>query len=183
MKKLNLLKRLLCLSLVAVAAAGCGDDKDDVLWDFAHEMVRVYVTDPSGRENRLDPDAERTIANDPIAVIYKGKRYELDRETLVVGRGGSDAAAAATRVIPVRFYGFCLRYTYRENWHLVFGEFDAEVGYEREPLTIDWGDGTTTEIAFDYSRTWKNGEPTTVRHIYVDGADRGATLECVLMRE
>lgn len=184
------LQSLLWLTMTALLAAGCGEDRDDgdgpapdTIWDFSPALVRIYVTDPSGRENLLDPDAGHSIADLPIAAVYDGKRYELDRETLVFGPEATDGAEAQTRALPARFYGLCLRYNYRDNWHLVFGEFGGGLSYKGESFVIEWGDGTETQIAFDFYTTWKNHLPTTHYRIYVDGEDLGSRLHCVLRRE
>lgn len=55
--------------------------------------------------------------------------------------------------------------------------------YEDESFVIDWGDGTQTQIVFDFYKTWKNHMPTTHYRIYVDGKDCGPMLECVVVRE
>ncbi len=50
-----------------------------------------------------------------------------------------------------------------------------EGGYHEETFTIDWGDGTTSEVAFDFYVTWHFEEkwgfdvPTIHKRLWIDG--------------
>ncbi len=42
--------------------------------------------------------------------------------------------------------------------------------YQGEPFTVDWGDGSKTEVVLNCYITWDDDDPTVHRYLVVDGA-------------
>ncbi len=110
--------------------------------------------------NLLDERASGTnwILEQNMKIIYDGTSYSLRKAT-----------RAEDPVLPV-MNGFYLQGYYAEA-KLIFGEFSIDTKeYRGETFTIDWGDGTTSEVKFDlYVTQNENEQPTYHFATWLDG--------------
>ncbi len=96
-----------------------------------------FAVENAAGDNLLDSGFEGNILGQEIFAEYEGEIFPLHE-------------AVETRALPpAEWYG--LRYG---AWggnpvRMQFGEFSASKNYRDERFTIDWGDGTTTEVKFD----------------------------------
>ncbi|WP_029902270.1 hypothetical protein [Prevotella sp. 10(H)] len=153
-------KALLLLASVMFLFASCADEKleeddgDRIIWDFINYSVIFKVVDQSGHD-LLNPETEENILDNDIVVKYDGK--EFNRKTPKYNM--PDPLDLRT-------------YQLEEGSNaLFFGEFSPESNYRDEKFTIEWGDGTQTDIKFDLYITWneKRTDPSVHKIIYVDG--------------
>ncbi len=125
--------------------------------------VVILVYNANG-DNLLDPDFEGNILDNNITIEYEDEVYAIMT---------NNEEETATRALPPpEWYGLRLHYSERFDTHeLLFGEFGRCLG---NVITINWGDGTSDEVKFDfdveykgsgkkyrpyvYLRAWLNGE-------------------------
>lgn len=134
---------------------GCSNG-DDLIWDFYNHSVYFAVKDATGRD-LLDPATEGNILNEGLRIVYNGEEYPLLSDLY-------------TRATLPRELGFRLA-EWKGCHYLTFGEFDPG-GYRGEAFVVEWGDGTRNEVVFDLYTTWKRGEPTIHRRLWLDGAEQ-----------
>ena len=153
--------------LAIVLFSGCSSSSDDDrIYDFVNPSVVFYVTDAETGEDLLDPASDKSILDQPIAVIYNEKRFE-------VVDGKEQHFSRATYARP-----FALRHELRcygdasKGWQLAFGEFSPSTGYRDQSFALDWGDGTKTEVTLSIYINWSKGEPHIKSPIRVDGQKR-----------
>ncbi len=152
--------------LTSLVFTGCDDGGDNMIWDFNNYDVVVFLKSSDGK-NLLDRDTEGNIVGNEITVEYGGETYRLNEPR--------------TRDNLARWQGLRIEnyYGYRGDDGtpaLMFGEFKTSTeGHRGEKFTIDWGDGTKSEITFDLYLTWTRNRdkgydtPTTHRKIWLDG--------------
>lgn len=130
---------------------------DFVLWDFANTSVVIRVENAQGA-NLLNPEQEGNITGNTIKAIYGDKTFVRD----------ADLPSVQTRFNMPHWLGL---YTYENKgeFYLAFGEFSPTSDYHNSTFTIDWGDGTTDVIGFDYYITWKKDDPTVHFATYLNG--------------
>ena len=172
-----------CLLLAGLLASGCGEGwgegwGDDRIWDFLNYSVAFSVTDAATGADLLDPESADHILDQPITVHYGNAEYTLLKY--------SEEERPETRYNMPRPLGLRLTRQLLGHegpvpvpgpWILTFGEFSPERGYRGEEFTIDWGDGTTTEVTFDCYIVWKGPQkPKVVRRIRFDGAEQESWL-------
>ncbi len=153
------MKRLYLLPLVcAVLLAGCKEQ----LWDYPNEEISITVVNAQGKDLLFEENDGDILGNN-ISIDYNGKNYTRQPYT-----------RAAVPPNPPKWKGFRVKtsiYTHTKG-ALVFGEFSVDTkGYRGESFTINWGDGTTSEVTFDLYATsnGKKKEPTIHRSIWLDG--------------
>lgn len=61
-----------------------------------------------------------------------------------------------------------------QGWHLSFGEFSPTDNYRDQRFTVEWEDGSTTEVEFDLYIVWHGDEPDVKSLVRVDGVDHGS---------
>lgn len=143
--------------------AACDDKDDDVpaIWDFSSYSVYFAVEDAETGANLLDPSVEGNLL-DRVKVIYKGKEYpRFENE-------GLDLSEDEVRALPTCPFG--LRWGQYRGYCISFGEFAPTANYQGEPFTVDWGDGSKTEVVLNCYITWDDDDPTVHRYLVVDGA-------------
>lgn len=69
-----------CLCLTA-----CGDDDDDVIWDFAGVNVNLNLIDSEGN-NLLDPGVTGNWFGKTMWIEYEGQRYDARWTSNIPGR-------------------------------------------------------------------------------------------------
>lgn len=161
----NVFKFVCAISMMALCS-GC---KDIVfpIWDFQPEYVSIVVKNSAG-ENLLDPETEDNILANEITVEYDGMIYQMKEW------------GAETRYIPAKWEGFFVSMYFGRDPNreegiraLTLGQFyvDTEAGYHSEPLTINWGDGTSDKITFDLYTTYnRKGTKSEIhRTIWLNG--------------
>lgn len=159
------MKNHLLFAALAILLAGCHNEDEGgrKIWDFYNPDVVFVVTNDAG-SNLLDPAVDVNILDRPIRVVYKNKTYLMNgdpdgktRETIAYWNG--------LRVEP-------LHPTADHTPVLKFGEFKADGDYRGETFTVDWGDGTMTEVKFDlyvvYSDKYLT-DATIYRKLWIDG--------------
>ncbi len=173
------MKRLLLLSLAIVLALSTSCDKEDdsdIIWDFVCFSVRFYVFDSATGANLLDPDLEGNLLDRPIAVVYKGVRYEVEK-----AQDAEPVPMASTRLLPpkplaLRWFPYIYQYI-DGKWKEVYGEYCLEFGefspiddWHGEEFTIEWGDGTSNTVNFDLYIKWKHAnDPQVFSLLRLDG--------------
>ncbi|MDL2320574.1 hypothetical protein LJC45_05535 [Alistipes sp. OttesenSCG-928-B03] len=159
---------------VVLTSAGCDDGiapnngNCDMIWDFAPMELMWRISDTDGN-NLLDPDFDGNILDRDIVVKYK---YGNDTEHHMqpIAQEPDDATRAympywsGLRVRPVQF-------TDHTELLLVLGEFVPIENHRGTKLTIDWGDGTSDEVKFDFYVTGTNCDPDVTRRLWVNGEE------------
>lgn len=158
----------LCALLVAISFVGCEDSDDDYIYDFINPSVCFFVTDAETGANLCDPSVAGNVLEwNVTATTDDGKTFGLVEDD------------PYTRALPS--YPLKLRLTQHstfgniEGWHVSFGEWNPTKDYRNKKFTINWGDGTQTEVEFNlYVRKLKKGEVDIDSSIWVDGKDHGS---------
>ncbi len=156
------MKKLLFLPLICLMPlAGCKDKiVVETTWDYPNVNIIIHVKDEQGI-NLLDERAAKLdyILDQNMTIIHDGTTYPIKKIT-----------RAEEPLLPV-MSGFYVLGHYAEA-KLVFGEFSIDTKeYRGETFTIDWGDGTTSEVKFDIYATpnGKNEQPTFHYATWLDG--------------
>lgn len=173
------MKRFLTIGLTAICSlfAGCDKEDGDLIWDFACFSARFYVFDSTSLTDLLDPDSERNILDQPIAVVYKDDRYEIERVQdseffLPVGTRALLPRPLALRLF--RSYTYKIvggkRVKFDGPYCLAFGEFTPVSDWHGEEFTIEWGDGSSNTVNFDLYIKWKRkNDPQVFSPLRLDG--------------
>ncbi len=150
-------RNFLLLILFALFGAGCSaydGPKEGMIWDFVNYNVDFIVVDKSGND-LLNAETSGNILENDIVVTYKENEYRIDKSRLKA-------------IMPKPL---ALRIGYSDFYQatvLSFGEFSPESSYKGETFTINWGDGSEDKIMFDLYITWKRGDPTVHKHVFLN---------------
>lgn len=165
MKTRCLLVGAMLLSLCCFTS--CNDDENldgpapGVIWDIAPFGISIEVTDAEGND-LLNPDAENSIANQGIKMIYRDKTYEKD----------SLVCEVLSRAYLARFYGLQTYQTKDGRYLLTIGEFFGDRDYDNENIILDWNNGTPTDtITFSHKFWWENQEPESETTVRLNGVE------------
>ena len=146
------LKNVGSLVLGCLLALGCGKDEDSPSFFPEPMEVRIVVQDSEGG-NILDPLIDGNISQNEISATFQGRTYPRDK---------SDRATLSLRTITDE----------SNDPVLLFGEIHATMPLDGEPLVLDWGDGTSTEISLYNSWKWSiDNSPVLERHLIYDSKD------------
>lgn len=161
------MRRLLGLLTLSVLLIGC--EKEDRfggfgIWDFANYEVVFTMVDPTTGEDLLDEENPSGLWLGDVSVVYGDKRYMLSGEEALQPAANMPQRLALRRTMTVKEG---VRYN-----ALSFGEFSPERDYHGESFTVEWGDGSRTEIAFDCYITWSKQLPTIHQRVWVDGREQ-----------
>ena len=140
-------------ALMLLTVAACGKDEDDgIIWDIANFKIEIQVYNSDGQ------NMTGQVATLAPKAVWREKTYELNKDLKDVN------LPARTRALAVVFQGL-----YTENGRLYFGEFQGSSTYDKEPLVIEWADGTTNKIEFSHELIWKDNEPLFNQQFWLDG--------------
>mgnify|MGYP006071952569 FL=1 len=151
------MKRLLgtmFLGILLFSACTKDEEGGDIVWDFWNYNMVFAVTDAAGRD-LLDPAVEENVLGNDIRVYYRGEVYVPADDSRAMERGG-----------------LALRHGYDEEadrYVLAFGLFSPADQHHRQTFTIDWGDGTRNEVAFDCYVAGPEERPAVRKNLYLDG--------------
>lgn len=157
------MRYLLSLCALSLLLTGCAEpEQEPVIWDFNNYEVVFTMVDAQTGADLLDEDNPSGVWLGDVAVIYDGRRYTL----------ADDLHKAANMPKPLG-----LRRTTVDDGGVVrhalsFGEFSPTDDHRDERFTMDWGDGTQTEIAFDCYVAWSGNTPKVNTRVSVDGSER-----------
>lgn len=144
------------------------------IWDLLNPAVTIGVRDAATGEDLLDPASENSILGRPIAVTYNGLRYEVsDEEDYVPAARGTRATLA--RLLKLRHESWRSD-DGSEAYYLTFGDFNPYEDYRDQSFTVDWGDGTFTQVEFSLYLEWDKGMPMIHQPIRVDGLERDSWM-------
>lgn len=161
------MRRLLYLLIIATLSAGCGEKEEDFgIWDFLNYEFTFTVTDPATGEDLLDENDPSGLWLADVAVVYGGKRYALADAERVHKTQNMPLPLALRRTAADKGG---VRYN-----ALSFGEFSPERDYHGESFTVEWGDGSRTEVVFDCYITWSDRQPTVHQRVWVDDREQTA---------
>jgi hypothetical protein len=156
--------------LASVAfATSCGTQETP--YDYYETEVTIYVRNAEG-VNLLSPreaGSANHILFDPISIDYAGRNYPVPATNLP----GDPRNPTATRANEVTLPRWDENGRTPLKWNdkfddssaLIFGEFSVDTkSYKDEEFTINWGDGSKTEVKFDLYPVWEEGkDQPTVR--------------------
>lgn len=173
------MKRLLLLPLTIVLVLATSCDKEETeepaIWDFACYSARFFVLDSATGANLLDPDAGHNILDQPIAVVYKGVRYEVE-EAQDIEVPMTDTRFYMPKPLALRWFSYIYQYIggrweeVEGKYCLEFGEFTPEDDWHGEEFTIEWGDGTSNTVRFDLYIIWRHvNDPDVFTPLWLDG--------------
>lgn len=151
------MKRLLgiaALCILFLSACSKEEEGGNIVWDFWNYNMVFAVTDAAGRD-LLDPSVENNLLGNDIRIYYKGKEYVPADESRALDRGK-----------------LALRHGYDEEafrYVFAFGLFSPADQYHKQVFTIDWGDGTHNEVAFDCYITGPEDDPVVRKRLFLDG--------------
>ena len=156
----------LCALLVAISFAGC-EQNDFMIWDLVNPSVCFFITDAETGANLCDPSVEGNVLDwNVTATTDDGETFELIED---------DPFTRATLAEPL-----ALRLTQYstlgniKGWHVSFGEWDPYDGFRNKKFTINWGDGTQTEVEFNlFISKMRKRDIKIDSSIWVDGEDHG----------
>jgi hypothetical protein len=136
-------------------ACGEGEEKTPI-WDVMSAVDVVISVENANGNNLLDPDYEGNIIDD-ITI-------EQDDKVYTIKQAGTDSLA--TRALPPpQWYGLRLFYDqHSSETVLLFGEFGRCHG---KTFTINWGDGTSDEIMFDFYVEMEGRKKDQEPHVYL----------------
>lgn len=118
---------------------GCETHDLEVDYDY-NRNVGIVVKNATG-EDLLDPNVEDNILSDDITVEYNGETYLLSEDT-------------GTHYFGDGPYLTIGPYSYGDKTTVLrFGAFRDEE--EDRQFTINWGDGTSNEVVFNYTVTYE----------------------------
>lgn len=170
------MKKLLLYFLTPVCAfilAGCGPKTK---WDYPNSNISIIVRDAAGR-NLCNPNGSGfdCILPDGITITYNGVEYDLYIPGVSPTRATEPDMPKWTEDGRKPF-----RWNERsdDGAMLQFGEFSVDTkNYRGETFTIDWGDGTRSEVTFDLYATsnGKKKQPTVHQATWVDGEVNSGT--------
>jgi hypothetical protein len=142
-----------------VLLAGCRKPTPEPKWDHLNVNIVIHVMDQSGG-NLLDyRNLLGNILDNDMKIIYNGETFKFK----------DPYTRADEPLLPV-MDGFRL-HDYYQKAKFIFGEFSVDTKqYHNEPFTIDWGDGTKSDVTFDlYTTDNGDDQPTTHYATRVDG--------------
>ncbi len=158
------MKNFIVIIAMAFAALSTGCDRGGKCADYHHleidydfrDDVCIVITDADGN-NFLDPEFEDNILSRDITVEFKGETYSVVSED-----------DALTTYPDLALWVGPYSFVPDPPIALIFGGFYPG-GDETEELIVNWGDGTSDKINFDYLVTWSwnKGECET-RHEAVE---------------
>ncbi|WP_302604488.1 hypothetical protein [uncultured Alistipes sp.] len=175
------MKRFFTLCMVAAFALSIGCEKtpeEEMIWDFSPFSVSFSVSDAETGADLLDPDSERNILGQEIAVVYNGARYQ------VVLPESPDWGPKTRFLMPQPLALRLMRsYTLTEvngEWRKIYGTYRLEFGeftpvddWHGQELTMEWGDGSTNAVRFDLYIKWKRvNDPEVLSPIWFDGVQQ-----------
>jgi hypothetical protein len=161
------MKKLFFLPLICAVMflAGCKKEEPPRRWDYPNVSIIINVEDENG-VNLLNERTAGTdcIINNKMKITYNGEEFPLKKPT-----------RADEPILPV-MNGFRLMGWYAEA-KLSFGEFSIDTKeYRGETFTIDWGDGTQSQVTFDlYATPNGNDQPTFHYATRLDGVTNNET--------
>lgn len=144
---------LVALMSVVMLVDSCSEEENEI-YDYYPICIVVSVEDSNGKD-LLNPENGSGIV-DNISFVYNGKTYKVGN------------VYESTRAYAPYWYGLALVEWKDGQYRLMFGEFDGAATYEKETIIIDWGDGTTDELAFSSRIT---GPGKTERRFYLNGEE------------
>ena len=140
-------------ALVLMMVAACGkDDDDSIIWDIANFKVEIQLLNSNGQT--ITSQVEELAPK----AIWRGKVYELNKNLKEVN------LPARTRDLAVVFEGL-----HTKNGRLYFGELSGSSTYDKEPLVIEWPDGSRNTITISHELIWKDNEPLFSQQFTLDG--------------
>lgn len=161
MKHLN----KLLLSCTVLLASCSGEQNECREWDFVNPSVCFFVTDAATGENLLDPASENSICGLPVSVTFEGEKYEMVDASEQLGSRATYVRPLALRLERMDLLGNI------KGWHLAFGDFSPTKGYRNRSFTVNWDDGSKTEVKFSLYINWKGNNPYVKSPITVNGKD------------
>ena len=123
----------MCLLLLV----GCDPEEPPQRWDYLNMIIKIRVVNAYG-ENMLDDRVIGNLRENKVTISYNGEKFAMKF---------GDTRAETEPKLP-EWYGLRL-YGWYEDAELSFGEFSIDTKeYRGESFTIDWGDDTTSTVAF-----------------------------------
>jgi hypothetical protein len=170
------MKKILTILIIAFSFISC-DNREDREDDYyvakpgGQHLLCIHVENAAG-ENLLDPATAGNILNNEIYIDFNRKDrkgYGLEDYDYYLGLSLED-------ITNLDFSLICpgLKIGYLEGspllsfrWHgSGWYRSDGSVKWDETLLTINWGDGTSDDIKYQYDRgtatIWLNGELETV---------------------
>ncbi len=176
------MKRFFCLGMIAAAVLFVGCDKEQeeqAIWDFAVASFEFAAVDATTGANLLDPDADHNLLGQPIAVVFDRKRFDL-----LLPDMPQSAASTTTRLLMPKPLELRLEWRYKwmkvegvwkevlseDGYLLTFGEFSPVSDWKGKEFTLEWGDGTSNIVRFDFYIEWKGvNDPEVHSLVWLDG--------------
>lgn len=165
--KTTTLFRPVLLSLCTVGLLACAglEGDDDMIWDFGPIVLYLSVENPSG-DDLLNPQTKGSIAQWEIKALYRGETYE------------KDCFPNRSRAYMPHFRGLQTELSSDGQYYLSFGEFGGGTTFDKEQVTIDWGDGTRDVITFSNRLTWNSkNKPVITRKCWLNGEKNETNCE------
>ena len=155
------MKKTILFSLILLLVfTNCSNNEDDILWDFINYGVVFSITDKSGND-LLNSETKGNILENDIKVEYKKETFNIQIES-------AETRYNMPRKLGLRLEKDC---NIEDKNVLTFGEFRPQSNYKGETFIINWGDGTKDIIKFDLFITWKKGDPTVHKKIYLNNKE------------
>jgi hypothetical protein len=142
-------------------ATSCGTQNTQ--YNYYETEITIFVRNAEG-VNLLSPreaGSANHILFDPISIDYAGKNYPVPSTNLPGDPRNTTRANEITLPQwdengrkPLKWNG-----KFDDSSALIFGEFSADTkSYKDEEFTINWGDGSKTEVKFDLYPVWEEGK-------------------------
>ncbi len=159
---------------------GCGDNGDDIIWDFAPVEISLDIVDENGL-SLLYENAPGNILSGGITATYEGVEYKLDElpdESEEVAQT-MKTSGALSRYYPATFYGLYInRFPLSTNGgnetpryypFLSFGEFQGFENFDKTVVFHIPSLGRDITFRIVSEARWKGKTPDWKLTYYMDG--------------
>lgn len=132
------MKRLfIVFAFISVLFSGCGNNDDDIIWDYANHSFIIEIVNKRGC----------VPAQDDALEYYRTLRFMLDGREAVLG--DIDNLSNGLRAMPEFYKGVCvLRNNVDKGLYLCLGEFNPGSSKTFRNFKITFPDGTSHELKF-----------------------------------
>ncbi|MBP5498430.1 MAG: hypothetical protein J6X81_03565 [Muribaculaceae bacterium] len=154
--------------VLALLFVSCGDEPNDVDYDYSPMGVYLFVTDADGND-LLNPETAGNILGNEITIKYRNEVYPLHLESKNPVLCSPLQKAPRRKYYLAMLYGAYLEKIERTGeYYICFGEIAGEERLDMEEVIVEWGDGTSDKITLYNLLEWKKKKPFFTRKSWLN---------------